>query len=96
MKKLHPGLDYSDSLHVVLHSTQGYLPPKSLQIKEIIGEWNLKIICFWQKTFGNTPFLNPKPIKETLGIILKKAKKNIEGATVVKYVNKVHKLQYLH
>ena len=26
--------------------TQAYLPPKSLQVKEIIGEWNLKIICF--------------------------------------------------
>ena len=49
-----------------------------------------------KKTCGNTLFLNPKPIKETLGIILKKAKKIIEGATVVKFVNKVQKLQYLH
>ena len=76
--------------------TQGYLPTKSLQVKEIIGEWNLKIICFWLKLCSNTFFLNPQPIKKTLDIILKKSKKIIEGATVVKFVNKVHKLRYLH
>ena len=76
--------------------TQGYMPPKSLQIKEIIWEWNLEIIYFWLKKCSNTIFLTPKPIKETLGIILKEWKKIIEGATVVKFVNKVQKLRYLH
>ena len=78
------------------YSTQGFLPPKSLQIKEIIGEWNLKIICFWLKKWSNTIFLTPKPKKDTLGNILKEVKKILEGATVVKFVNKVHKLRYLH
>ena len=66
------------------------------QIKEIIWEWNLEIIYFWLKKCSNTIFLTPKPIKETLGIILKEWKKIIEGATVVKFVNKVQKLRYLH
>ena len=62
--------------NTLMYYTQGFLPPKSFQIKEIIGEWNLEIICFWLKNCSNTIFLTLKPKKETLGIILKIVKKN--------------------
>ena len=40
----------------------------------------------------NTPFITFKSIKETLDLILKKRKKIVERATVVKFQNKVCKL----
>ena len=67
------------------------------EIWEIVKEHeNWQSICFWLKKWSNTIFLTPKPIKDTLSIILKEVKKILEGATVVKFVNKVHRLQYLH
>ena len=47
---------------------------------------------FDQERVRNTPFIIFKSIKETLGLILKKREKNVEGATVVKFENKVYKL----
>ena len=47
---------------------------------------------FDQERVRNTPFIIFKSIKETLGLILKKRKKIVEGATFVKFENKVYKI----
>ena len=44
---------------------------------------------FDQEREKNTPFITFKSIMETYGLILKKRKKIVEGATVVKFQNKV-------
>ena len=47
---------------------------------------------FDQERVRNTPFIIFKSIKETLGLIFKKRKKFVEGATFVKFENKVYKM----
>ena len=55
------------------------------------GKWGNRAI--WSE-YSCIPFITFKSMKETLGLILKKKKKIVEGATVVKFQNKMYKLWY--
>ena len=55
-------------------------------------EQSLTNVVLTKKELKNTSFITIKSIKETLGIILKKVKKIIEDATVIKFQNKAYKL----
>ena len=70
-------------------SQRGIGPPKHFKSLQSLAEAVSNSCNFDLERVRNTPFITFKSIKDTLGLILKKRKKIVEGATVVKFQNKV-------